>query len=44
LHQIQNAIEPILPLARVLNGWNSLAAALAENQRSRLAQNRNLFN
>jgi hypothetical protein len=44
LHQIQNAIEPILPLAKVLNGWNSVAAALAENHRNRVAQNRNLLN
>ena len=42
LHQIQNVIEPSLPLARVLNGWNHLAAALAESHRSREAQNRNL--
>jgi len=43
LHQIQNVIEPSLPLAKVLNGWNHLAAALAENHRNRKAQNRNLL-
>jgi len=43
LHQIQNAIEAILPLAKVLNGWNSVAAALAENHRNRVAQNRHLL-
>jgi len=43
LHQIQNVIEPSLPLAKVLNGWNRLAAILAENHRNRTAQNRNLL-
>jgi hypothetical protein len=43
LHQIQNVIEPSLPLAKVLNGWNHLAAALAESQRNRPARNRNLL-
>ena len=42
LHQIQNVIEPDLPLSQVLNGWNRLAAALAESHRDREAQNRNL--
>jgi len=42
LHQIQNAIEPSLPLRQVLNGWNRLAAALAESHRNRAAQERNL--
>ena len=42
LHQIQNAIEPSLPLNQVLNGWNRLATGLAENHRNRTAQNRNL--
>jgi hypothetical protein len=42
LHQIQNVIEPDLPLAHVLNDWNRLAAALAESHRNRTAQNRNL--
>ncbi|HZL50855.1 MAG TPA: hypothetical protein VFC37_07880 [Terracidiphilus sp.] len=43
LHQIQNVIEPGLPLAKVLNGWNRVAAALAESHRHRTAQNRNLL-
>ena len=42
LHQIQNVIEPSLPLSQMLNGWNRLAAALAENHRNRAAQDRNL--
>jgi hypothetical protein len=42
LHQIQNAIEPELPLEKVLTQWNRLATALAENHRERTAQNRNL--
>jgi len=42
LHQIQNVIEPRLPLTQVLNGWNRLATALAENHRNRAAQDRNL--
>lgn len=42
LHQIQNVIEPSLSLRKVLNGWNRLAAALAESHRNRTAQNRNL--
>jgi hypothetical protein len=42
-HQIQNAIEPTLPLAKVLKGWNSMAAALAENHRQRVAQKRDLL-
>jgi hypothetical protein len=43
LHQIQNVIEPSLPLAKVLHGWNHLAAALAESHRNRDTQNRNLL-
>jgi hypothetical protein len=42
LHQIQNAIEPRLPLTHVLTGWNRLAAGLAESHRNRAAQNRDL--
>lgn len=42
LHQIQNVIEPNLPLAKVLNGWNRMAAALAETHRNRAAQDRSL--
>jgi hypothetical protein len=42
LHQVQNAIEPSLPLAQVLSGWNRLAAGLAESHRNRAAQDRNL--
>lgn len=42
LHQIQDAIEPRLPLTQVLNGWNRLATALAEPHRNRAAQDRNL--
>jgi hypothetical protein len=42
LHQIQNVIEPSLPLSQMLNGWNRLAAALAESHRNRAAQDRNL--
>ena len=42
LHQIQDAIEPDLPLIQVLTEWNRLAAALAESHRKREAQNRNL--
>jgi hypothetical protein len=42
LHQIQNAIEPHVPLHAILSDWNRLAAALAENHRNRAAQNRNL--
>ena len=42
LHQIQNVIEPSLPLRHVLNGWNRLAAALAENPRHRATQEQNL--
>jgi hypothetical protein len=42
LHQIQNVIEPRLPLAGVLNGWNRLATGLAENHRKRAAQKRTL--
>jgi hypothetical protein len=36
-------IEPSLPLAKVLTGWNHIAAALAESHRNRDAQNRNLL-
>jgi hypothetical protein len=39
---MQNAIEPSLQLIQVLNGWNRLAAALAEKHRNRTAQDRNL--
>jgi hypothetical protein len=35
LHQIQNAMEPTLPLTQVLNGWNRLATALPEPHRNR---------
>jgi hypothetical protein len=42
LHQIQNVIEPALPLGQILNTWNRLAGALAENHRDRAAQDRNL--
>jgi hypothetical protein len=42
LHQIQNAIEPHVPLHAVLSDWNRLAAALAENHRNRATQSRNL--
>jgi hypothetical protein len=42
LHQMQNAIEPSMKLIQVLNGWNRLAAALAEKHRNRTAQDRNL--
>jgi hypothetical protein len=41
LHQVQNAIEPSLPLTQVLNGWNRLATSLAESHRNRAAQDRN---
>lgn len=42
LHQIQDAIEPNLPLTQVLKQWNRLAVALAESHRKRQLQNRNL--
>ena len=42
LHQIQDAIEPHLPLPQVLSQWNRLAAGLTESHRNRAAQNRNL--
>jgi hypothetical protein len=42
LHQIQDTIEPALPLETVLTQWNRLAAALAENRRKRTAQSRTL--
>ena len=42
LHQIQNVIEPNLPMTKVLTGWNRLAAGLAECHRNRAAQDRNL--
>jgi hypothetical protein len=42
LHQIQNVIEPNLPLSQVLHGWNHLAAELAERHRNRPAQDRHL--
>ena len=42
LHQIQNVIEPNLPLTKVLTVWNRLAARLAERHRNRTAQDRNL--
>jgi hypothetical protein len=42
MHQIQNAIEPPVPLRAVLSDWNRLATALAEKHRNRAAQNRNL--
>ena len=42
LHQIENVIEPHLPLTKVLTGWNRLAAGLAERHRNRAAQDRNL--
>ena len=42
VHQIQDAIEPKLALATVLNGWNHIAAELAENHRKREPQIRNL--
>jgi hypothetical protein len=44
LHQIQDAIEPAIPLKRVLAHWNWLAATLAENHRQRIVQSRNLNN
>lgn len=42
LHQIQNVIEPHLPLTKVLTGWNRLATGLAERHRKRAPQDRNL--
>jgi hypothetical protein len=43
IHQIQTAIEPTLALAQVLNGWNQIAADLAEKHRERELQQRNLM-
>jgi hypothetical protein len=42
LHQVQDAIEPDIPLTHVLTQWNRLAVDLAESPRNREAQNRNL--
>ena len=41
LHQVQNSIEPNLPLTQVLNEWNRLATSLAECHRNRAGQDRN---
>jgi hypothetical protein len=38
LHQIQQAIEPRLPLQQTLFSWNQIARALAENSRTRSLQ------
>lgn len=42
LHQIQDAIDLALPLKLVMSQWNHVAAALAESQRKRPLQNRDL--
>jgi hypothetical protein len=42
LHQVQNVVEPELPLAEILCNWNHLAYALAEKPRERKIQNRML--
>jgi hypothetical protein len=38
LHQIQQAIEPHLPLQQTLFSWNEIAQAFAEKSRNRLLQ------
>jgi hypothetical protein len=38
LHQVQQAIEPQVPLQQVLSSWNQIAQALAENSRDRSPQ------
>ena len=38
LHQIQQAIDPVISLKEVLNGWGEISRALAENSRRRKPQ------
>lgn len=42
LHQIQQAIEPDIPLRRIIEHWDEIATALAEPSRKRVPQVRNL--
>lgn len=38
LHQIQQAIDPVISLKKILNGWNKISGALGENSRLRKPQ------
>ncbi len=38
LHQIQQAIEPVIPLQQVLKNWNQIEADLRERSRKRQPQ------
>jgi hypothetical protein len=38
LHQLQHAIQPMLPLADVMGRWAEIAISLAERVRNRLPQ------
>jgi hypothetical protein len=38
LHQIQQAIEPVLGLDKIVQNWNEIAGALAEPSRKRVPQ------
>lgn len=37
LHQVKRAIEPLLSLRDVLNGWNEIAKALAGSSRKEIS-------
>ena len=43
LNQITRAIEPAMPLARMISEWNEISRSLAEPPRRRLSQLSNLF-
>jgi hypothetical protein len=38
LHQIQQAIEPVIPLQQVLKNWNQIETDLKERSRTRRPQ------
>ena len=42
-HQLQRAVEPMLPLQMVLEDWESYSKSLAEAPRQRPLQQRKIF-
>jgi hypothetical protein len=35
LHQVQQAVDPVVSLKKILSGWNEINLALRENSRRR---------
>jgi hypothetical protein len=42
LHQIQQAVDPVISLRKVLNEWGEIGSALGERSRKRIPQIKNL--